>query len=125
MDHYDIRPVYDIEASLDRRDLGGVVSDIRKIIKEYEKQLPQGTKIDRRGQAETMNDSFLRLGLGIIFSIILVYLLMGVNFQSWIDPLILLATIPGTLAGILWALFVTHTALNVPSLMGAGCCSDS
>ncbi|HEX2777786.1 MAG TPA: efflux RND transporter permease subunit [Candidatus Acidoferrales bacterium] len=119
VDHYDIRPVYDVEASLDRRDLGGVASDIRKIIKEYEKQLPQGSKIDLRGQAETMNDSFLRLGLGIIFAIVLVYLLMAVNFQSWIDPLIVLATIPGTLAGILWVLFVTHTTLNVPSLMGS------
>lgn len=119
IDHYDIRPVYDIEASLDRRDLGGVASDIRKIIDEYKKQLPQGSKIDLRGQAETMNDSFLRLGLGIIFAIILVYLLMAVNFQSWIDPLIVLATIPATLAGILWMLFVTHTTLNVPSLMGS------
>jgi multidrug efflux pump subunit AcrB len=119
IDHYDIRPVYDIEASLDRRDLGGVASDIRRIIDDYKKQLPQGSKIDLRGQAETMNDSFLRLGLGIIFAIILVYLLMAVNFQSWIDPLIVLATIPATLAGILWMLFVTHTTLNVPSLMGS------
>jgi multidrug efflux pump subunit AcrB len=119
IDHYDIRPVYDIEASLDRRDLGGVASDIRKIINEYKKQLPQGSKIDLRGQAQTMNDSFLRLGFGIIFAIILVYLLMAVNFQSWIDPLIVLATIPATLAGILWMLFVTHTTLNVPSLMGS------
>jgi multidrug efflux pump subunit AcrB len=119
IDHYDIRPVYDIEASLDRRDLGGVASDIRKIIDQYKKQLPQGSKIDLRGQAETMNDSFLRLGFGIIFAIILVYLLMAVNFQSWIDPLIVLATIPATLAGILWMLFVTHTTLNVPSLMGS------
>jgi multidrug efflux pump subunit AcrB len=119
IDHYDIRPVYDIEASLDRRDLGGVASDIRKIIDQYKKQLPQGSKIDLRGQAETMNDSFLRLGFGIIFAIILVYLLMAVNFQSWIDPLIVLGTIPATLAGILWMLFVTHTTLNVPSLMGS------
>ena len=96
-----------------------MASDIRKIIKEYEKQLPQGSKIDLRGQAETMNDSFLRLGLGILFAIILVYLLMAVNFQSWVDPLIVLATIPATLAGILWMLFVTHTTLNVPSLMGS------
>ena len=119
IDHYDIRPVYDIEASLDRRDLGGVASDIHKIIDQYQKQLPQGSKLDLRGQAETMNDSFLRLGFGIIFAIILVYLLMAVNFQSWIDPLIVLATIPATLAGILWMLFVTHTTLNVPSLMGS------
>jgi len=119
VDHYDIRPVYDIEASLDRRDLGGVASDIRKIINEYKKDLPEGSKIDLRGQAATMSDSFLRLGVGLIFAIVLVYLLMAVNFQSWIDPLIVLATIPGTLAGILWMLFVTHTTLNVPSLMGS------
>ena len=119
MDHYDIRPVYDIEASLDRRDLGGVASDIRKIMKEYRKDLPQGSKIDLRGQAETMSDSFLRLGVGLVFAIVLVYLLMAVNFQSWIDPLIVLMTIPATLAGILWMLFVTHTTLNVPSLMGS------
>jgi multidrug efflux pump subunit AcrB len=119
VDHYDIRPVYDIEASLDRRDLGGVASDIRKIMKEYRKDLPQGSKIDLRGQAETMSDSFLRLGVGLVFAIVLVYLLMAVNFQSWIDPLIVLMTIPATLAGILWMLFVTHTTLNVPSLMGS------
>jgi multidrug efflux pump subunit AcrB len=119
IDHYDIRPVYDVEASLDRRDLGGVAGDIRKIIKQYEKSLPQGTKVDLRGQAETMNESFTRLGFGIIFAIVLVYLLMAVNFQSWIDPLIVLATIPGTLAGILLMLFITHTTLNVPSLMGS------
>jgi multidrug efflux pump subunit AcrB len=119
IDHYDIRPVYDVEASLDRRDLGGVASDIQKIIKDLKKELPEGSKIDLRGQAATMSDSFLRLGFGLIFAIVLVYLLMAVNFQSWVDPLIVLGTIPGTLAGILWMLFVTHTTLNVPSLMGS------
>jgi multidrug efflux pump subunit AcrB len=119
VDHYDIRPVYDIEAALDRRDLGGVAGDIQKIIHEYKDKLPQGSKIDLRGQASTMSDSFLLLGIGLIFAIALVYLLMAVNFQSWIDPLIVLATVPGTLAGILWMLFITHTTLNVPSLMGS------
>jgi multidrug efflux pump subunit AcrB len=119
IDHYDIRPVYDIEASLDDRDLGGVASDIHKIIDQYKDKLPQGTKVDLRGQAETMTQSFTRLGFGIIFAIVLVYLLMAVNFQSWIDPVIVLATIPATLAGILWMLFITHTTLNVPSLMGS------
>jgi multidrug efflux pump subunit AcrB len=119
IDHYDIRPVYDVEASLDRRDLGGVAGDIQKIIKEFNKNLPQGSKIDLRGQAATMSDSFLRLGLGLIFAIVLVYLLMAVNFQSWTDPLVVLATIPATLAGILWMLFITHTTLSVPSLMGS------
>jgi len=119
IDHYDIRPVVDIEAGLDGRDLGGVASDVHKIMKEFQSKLPEGSKIDLRGQAQTMSDSFLRLGLGLIFAIALVYLLMAVNFQSWIDPLIVLATIPGTLAGILWMLFITHTTLNVPSLMGS------
>ena len=119
IDHYDIRPIYDVEASLDRRDLGGVADDIQRIIKEFNKQLPQGSKIDLRGQAATMSASFARLGFGLIFAVALVYLLMSVNFQSWSDPLIVLTTIPGTLAGILWMLFVTHTTLNVPSLMGS------
>jgi multidrug efflux pump subunit AcrB len=119
VDHYDIRPVYDVEAGLDGRDLGGVASDARKIMDEFRKKLPEGSQIDLRGQAQTMSDSFLRLGLGLIFAIALVYLLMAVNFQSWVDPFIVLTTIPGTLAGILWMLFITHTTLNVPSLMGS------
>jgi multidrug efflux pump subunit AcrB len=119
VDHYDIRPVFNVEAGLDQRDLGGVASDVEKVMKDIRKTLPQGSTVTLRGQAETMSDSFLRLGLGLIFAIVLVYLLMAVNFQSWVDPLIVLATIPGTLAGILWMLFVTHTTLSVPSLMGS------
>jgi multidrug efflux pump subunit AcrB len=119
IDHYDIRPVYNVEAGLDQRDLGGVSDDVQKVMKEARKNLPQGSTITLRGQAETMSDSFFRLGLGVIFAIVLVYLLMAINFQSWVDPLIVLATIPGTLAGILWMLFVTHTTLSVPSLMGS------
>jgi multidrug efflux pump subunit AcrB len=92
---------------------------VNKIMKEFRLKLPAGSTMLIRGQAQTMNDSFLRLGFGLIFAIALVYLLMAVNFQSWVDPLIVLATIPGTLAGILWMLFVTRTTLNVPSLMGS------
>jgi multidrug efflux pump subunit AcrB len=118
IDHYSIRPVFDILVTPDRRDLGSVAGDVQKVIRKYQPQLPGGSTITLRGQVQTMNDSFLRLGIGILCAMLLVYLLMAVNFQSWIDPLIVLATIPSALAGILWILFVTRTTLNVPSLMG-------
>jgi multidrug efflux pump subunit AcrB len=118
IDHYSIRPVFDILVTPDRRDLGSVAGDVQKVIRKYQPQLPGGSTITLRGQVQTMNDSFLRLGIGILCAMLLVYLLMAVNFQSWIDPLIVLLTIPSALAGILWILFVTRTTLNVPSLMG-------
>jgi multidrug efflux pump subunit AcrB len=119
IDHYSIRPVFDILVTPDRRDLGGVASDVQKVVQKYQSQLPGGSTITLRGQVQTMNDSFLRLGIGIVCAMVLVYLLMAVNFQSWIDPLIVLSTIPSALAGILWMLFVTRTTLSVPSLMGS------
>ncbi|MDQ2948014.1 MAG: efflux RND transporter permease subunit [Acidobacteriota bacterium] len=119
VNHYNVQPVYDVYVNTDSRDLGGVASDIRKIVKDMTPKLPRGTFIDVRGQVETMNSSFLRLGIGMVFAILLVYLLMVVNFQSWLDPFIILMALPGALAGILWMLFVTQTTLNVPSLMGA------
>ncbi|MDQ6759701.1 MAG: efflux RND transporter permease subunit, partial [Acidobacteriota bacterium] len=119
VNHYNVQPVYDIYANTYARDLGGVASDIRKIVKDLTPKLPRGSFIDIRGQVETMNSSFLRLGIGMVFAILLVYLLMVVNFQSWLDPFIILMALPGALAGILWMLFVTQTTLNVPSLMGA------
>src|SRR5205807_5992555 len=85
----------------------------------YEDKLTGGSQIMMRGQVQTMRRSFLRLGLGVLLAIVLVYLLMVVNFQSWVDPFIILMAIPGALSGILWMLFVTQTTLNVPSLMGA------
>jgi CzcA family heavy metal efflux pump len=117
--HYDIEPVFDIYANVDQRDLGGVASDIEKIADQARKNLPQTTQIELRGEVKTMNDSFLRLGIGIIFAILLVYLLMAVNFQSWLDPLIILMAIPCAFCGILWMLFITQTTFSVPSLMGA------
>jgi multidrug efflux pump subunit AcrB len=117
VNHYNVQPVFDVYANVDRRDLGGVSTDIMKIVKET--KLPRGTLVEVRGQVKTMNDSFLRLGIGLLFAILLVYLLMVVNFQSWLDPFIILMALPGALAGILWMLFVTQTTLNVPSLMGA------
>jgi multidrug efflux pump subunit AcrB len=118
IDHYSIRPVFDILVTPDRRDLGGVAGDVQKIIRKYQPQLPGGSTITLRGQVQTMNDSFFRLGIGILCAMLLVYMLMAVNFQSWIDPLIVLSTIPSALAGILWILFITRTTLSVPSLMG-------
>ena len=119
INHYNIQPVFDIYADVDRRDLGGAASDIRKIMADETKGLPVGTTLELRGEVKTMSDSFLRLGIGIVFAIGLVYLLMAVNFQSWLDPLIILMAIPGGFCGILWMLFVTQTTFNVPSLMGA------
>ena len=118
VDHYNIQPVYDIYADVDLRDLGGVASDIQKIMASYNKQLPVGTTLTLRGEVTTMQESFRRLGLGIIFALGLVYLLMTVNFQSWLDPLIILFAIPGAFCGILWMLFATQTTFSVPSLMG-------
>jgi multidrug efflux pump subunit AcrB len=118
--HYNVQPVFDVYANIDRRDLGGVASQVEKIIANT--KIPNTTQIFLRGQAATMQSSFYRLGLGVLAAIVLVYLLMAVNFQSWADPFIILTALPGALAGILWILFVTQTTLNVPSLMGAIMC---
>jgi multidrug efflux pump subunit AcrB len=117
--HYNVQPVFDVLANTDQRDLGGVASDIRKIIDEEQKHLPRATTIAVRGQVDTMQTSFRRLGFGMIFAIVLVYLLMVVNFQSWLDPFIILTALPGAFAGILWMLYATQTTLNVPSMMGS------
>ena len=118
IDHYNIQPTFDIYADADQRDLGGVASDIRKIIADETKTLPVGTTIALRGEVDTMQKSFTRLGFGIIFAIGLVYLLMAVNFQSWLDPVIILMALPGAFCGILWMLYLTQTTFSVPSLMG-------
>ncbi|MBP5977438.1 efflux RND transporter permease subunit [Brasilonema sp. CT11] len=119
VNHYNIQQVYDIYANSSGRDLGGVARDVDKIIADYKKKLPKGSQITVRGQVQTMNSSFLGLGLGLVFAIVLVYCLMVVNFQSWLDPLIIMMALPSALAGIVWMLFVTHTTFSVPSLMGA------
>ncbi len=118
VDHYNIQPTFDIYLDVDQRDLGGVASDIRKIIADESKTLPTGTTIAMRGEVDTMQKSFTRLGFGIIFAIGLVYLLMAVNFQSWLDPVIILMALPGAFCGILWMLYITQTTFSVPSLMG-------
>jgi multidrug efflux pump subunit AcrB len=118
--HYNVQPVFDVYANIDRRDLGGVASQVDKIIAGT--KIPKTVQVTLRGQAATMQSSFYRLGLGLLAAIVLVYLLMAVNFQSWVDPFIILSALPGALAGILWMLYVTQTTLNVPSMMGAIMC---
>lgn len=120
--HYNVQPVFDVYANVQGRDLGGVARDIDKIIADVSKHLPKGTSIVVRGQVQSMNSSFLGLGGGLVFAILLVYLLMAVNFQSWIDPLIIITALPGALSGILWMLFTTQTTFSVPSLMGSIMC---
>jgi multidrug efflux pump subunit AcrB len=120
--HYNNQPMIDIYASVEGRDLGGVDSDIQKILADYDKQLPRGTQLVRRGQVSTMTSSFAGLAAGVGVAVVLVYLLIVVNFQSWLDPFIIITALPGALAGILWMLFLTHTTLSVPSLTGTIMC---
>jgi len=120
--HYDVQRVIDIFAASQGRDLGGVAADVNKVMEEYRGKLPHGSYMVERGQVETMHSSFTGLGYGILFAILLVYLLMVVNFQSWMDPFIIITALPGALAGIVWILFMTRTTVNVPSLMGAIMC---
>jgi len=117
--HYDVQPVIDVYASPDRRDLGGFAVDVDRIIAKARQTLPRGTTIELRGQVDTMQSSFTRLGLGMVFAIVLVYMLMAVNFQSWLDPFIILTALPGAMAGMLWMLYLSRTTLSVPALMGA------
>jgi CzcA family heavy metal efflux pump len=120
--HYNVAPTVDVFASVDSRDLGGVADDTAKIVKPFQKQLPRGTQMHIRGQVETMVSSYFGLLIGLVMSIVLVYLLIVVNFQSWLDPFIIITALPGALAGILWMLFLTHTTLSVPALTGAVMC---
>ena len=117
--HYQVRPTFDILAGVGHTDLGSVATGIQKIIDQVRSTLPRGSNITLRGQVQSMRDSFRDMGFGLIFAIVLVYLLMVINFQSWLDPLIILMALPGALAGILWMLFLTNTTISVPSLMGA------
>jgi multidrug efflux pump subunit AcrB len=119
VNHYNVTPVVDVYASVDGRDLGGVADDIAKIVAPFSKHLPRGSQLNIRGQVETLKSSFTGLEFGLVMSVILVYLLIVVNFQSWLDPFIIITALPGALAGILWMLFVTHTTLSVPALTGA------
>src|SRR5579883_1958655 len=122
VNHYNVQPLFDVYANVDRRDLGRVGSAVDEIVKRAIPKLPRGTTLMVRGQYATMQTSFYRLGFGMLFAVVLVYLLMAVNFQSWLDPFIILTALPGALAGILWMLFITQTSLSVPSLMGSIMC---
>jgi multidrug efflux pump subunit AcrB len=117
--HYNIQPVFDVDANVAGRDLGGVAQDVDRVVATARKTLPRGTTIVVRGQVESMRSSFFGLEAGLVFAILLVYLLMVVNFQSWTDPLIIVMALPGALAGIVWSLYLTQTSFSVPSLMGA------
>jgi multidrug efflux pump subunit AcrB len=118
VNHYNIQPTFDIYADVDRRDLGSVADEIHKIVAQT-KHLPGGTFLELRGEVTTMEQSFSRLLWGIAFAVIIVYLLMVVNFQSWLDPFIILMALPAAFSGILWMLYLTHTTFSVPSLMGS------
>ncbi len=119
VNHYNIQPVFDIFANVSGRDLGGVAGEVDRIIASANKKLAPGNNIIVRGQVDSMNTAFRRMGLGLILSALLVYFLMVVNFQSWTDPFIILMALPGAFTGIVWGLFLTQTTFNVPSLMGA------
>ncbi|HEY4392868.1 MAG TPA: efflux RND transporter permease subunit, partial [Polyangia bacterium] len=118
INHYTVQRVIDVGANVEGRDLGSVASDIQKKIAALGK-LPPGMKITLRGQNQVMTDSFRSLGLGLILAALLVYCLMVILFQSWLDPFIIMVAVPGALVGILWMLVLTHTTINVESLMGA------
>lgn len=117
--HYNITPVIDVFGGVSGRDLGGVLRDLKPLIAQAEKELPRGSSISLRGQAETMRSSFSGLGLGLVLAMVLIYMLLVVNFQSWLDPFIIITALPGALAGVVWALHLTFTTLSVPALMGA------
>jgi multidrug efflux pump subunit AcrB len=117
--HYNIAPVIDVYGGVSGRDLGGVLHDLEPLVAQAEKDLPRGSSIMLRGQAETMHSSFAGLSLGLVMAMVLIYLLLVVNFQSWLDPFIIITALPGALAGVVWALHLTFTTVSVPALMGA------
>jgi multidrug efflux pump subunit AcrB len=120
--HYNVQPVFEVYANVQGRDLGAVSADVNRVVDAVRPDLPRGSTIAIRGQVESMNSSFAGLAFGLVFAVLLVYFLIVVNFQSWLDPFIILTALPGALAGILWMLFLTQTTLSVPALMGAIMC---
>jgi multidrug efflux pump subunit AcrB len=120
--HYNVRPVIDIYATTQGRDLGAVAADIGRIVAETQGDLPRGARVNLRGQVTTMTEAYSQLLSGLAFAIVLIYLLIVVNFQSWTDPAVIVLGLPGALAGIVWMLFVTGTTISVPALTGAIMC---
>jgi multidrug efflux pump subunit AcrB len=120
--HYNVRSVIDIYATAQGRDLGGVAADIRQVIQDTAHDVPNGASVVLRGQVTTMTSAYQQLFVGLAFAIVLIYLLIVVNFQSWLDPFVIVLALPSALAGIVWMLFVTGTTLSVPALTGAIMC---
>ena len=120
--HYNVAPVIDLYAATQGRDLGAVASDIQKILTDTQGEVPKGSFVALRGQVETMQIAYAQLFAGLAGAIVLIYLLIVVNFQSWLDPFVIITALPAALAGIVWMLFVTHTTLSVPALTGAILC---
>jgi CzcA family heavy metal efflux pump len=120
--HYNVQPVIDIYGATQGRDLGAISADISKILQDTKKDVPRGSYVALRGQVQTMNSAYSELYIGLVGAIVLVYLVIVVNFQSWLDPFIIITALPGALAGIVWMLFMTGTTLSVPALTGAIMC---
>jgi len=116
--HYNVMPVIDVFGGVSGRDLGGVLRDVQPLLAKAQQDLPRGSFLTVRGQAETMRSSFIGLGIGLLVAIVLIYLLLVVNFQSWLDPFIIITALPGALAGVVWGLYLSWTTLSVPALMG-------
>jgi multidrug efflux pump subunit AcrB len=119
VNHHNVQRVYDVLLNTQATDLGTIAKKVNRVVDEEQKTLPAGNAIEVRGQVESMNEAFTRLGIGLAFAAVLVYLLMVVNYQSWLDPFIIICALPGAFCGIVWALFLTQTTFSVPSLMGA------
>ena len=117
--HYNVQPVIDVFGGINGRDLGGVLHDIKHLIEQAKKQLPKGSFISLRGQADTMNASFTGLAMGLALAVVFIYLLLVVFFQSWLDPFIIITALPGAMAGVVWGLYLTLTTLSVPAMLGA------
>jgi multidrug efflux pump subunit AcrB len=120
--HYNVRPIIDIYATPQGRDLGAVAADIRKVMQDTASDVPNGASVVLRGQVTTMTSAYQQLFVGLAFAIVLIYLLIVVNFQSWLDPFVIVTALPTALAGIVWILFATGTTLSVPALTGAIMC---
>jgi multidrug efflux pump subunit AcrB len=120
--HYNVARTFDVHANVDGTDLASVAERLNELIAETKPKLPRGVSVALKGQVESMESSFHALGYGLLFAVLLVYLLIVVNFQSWLDPFIILMALPGALAGIAWMLFVSHTTFSVPAQMGTIMC---
>jgi len=120
--HYDVQPTIDIFGTTQERDLGNVAHDIEQVLKDTATDVPKGSFVVMRGQVQAMDESYTGLLLGLLGAIVLIYLLIVVNFQSWLDPFVIITALPAALAGIVWMLFATNTTLSVPALIGSIMC---